>query len=69
MQIGVGRRGRIAAEAVGLDVSFTAGILRLIAPDIVESILMGNEPSGVSLTKLTQVRSAIWAEQRRELAF
>lgn len=59
------------AEVVGLDVSFAARILRLtlLAPDIVEAILMGNEPSGLSLTKLTQVRSAIWAEQRRELGF
>jgi len=59
------------AEAVGLDVSFAARIIRLtlLAPDIVEAILMGNEPSGLSLTKLTKVRSPIWTEQRRELGF
>jgi len=59
------------AEAVGLDVSFAARLLRLtlLAPDIVEAILMGKEPNGLSLTKLTQVRSAIWEEQRRELGF
>lgn len=59
------------AEAVGLDVSFAARIIRLtlLAPDIVEAILSGNEPSGLSLTRLTKVRSVIWTEQRRELGF
>jgi hypothetical protein len=38
-------------------------------PDIVEAILKGNEPSGLSLKMLTKVRSAIWAEQRSELGF
>ena len=59
------------AEAVGLDVSFAARILRLtlLAPEIVEPILMGNEPSGLSLTTLTKVKSAIWTEQRMELGF
>lgn len=49
------------AEAVGLDVSFAARIMRLtlLAPDIVEAILSGKEPSGLSLTKLTKVRSTI----------
>jgi len=37
-----------------------------LAPDIVEAILMGNEPNGLSLTKLTKVESVIWAEQRRQ---
>jgi len=41
--------------------------LTLLAPDIVEAILMGEEPSGLSLTMLTKVRSVIWTEQRMEL--
>ena len=59
------------ARDIGLDVSFAARILRLtlLAPDIVEAILMGEEPSGLSLTKLTKVRSVIWTEQRKELGF
>ena len=36
---------------------------------IIEAILMGEEPSRLSLTKLTKVRSVIWTEQRRELSF
>ena len=57
------------AEAVGLDVSFAARLMRLtlLAPDIVEMILAGEEPDGVSLTRLTKVRSAIWEEQRGEV--
>lgn len=59
------------AEAVGLDVSFAARIIRLtlLAPDIIEAILMGNEPSGLSLTKLTKVRSVMWDDQRVALGF
>ena len=59
------------AREVGLDVSFAARLLRLtlLAPDIVEAILMGEEPSGLSLTKLTKVRSVIWTEQMMELEF
>ena len=41
--------------------------LTLLAPDIVEAILMGNEPSGLSLTMLTKGKSVIWTEQRKEL--
>jgi hypothetical protein len=54
------------AREIGLDPSFAARLLRLtlLAPDIVESILICNEPSGLSLTNLTRVRSPIWEEQR-----
>jgi len=41
----------------------------LLAPDMVEAILMDNESSGLSLTKLTKVKSAFWTEQRKELGF
>ena len=66
-----GRFGSISdlAREIGLDVSFAARLLRLtlLAPDIVESILMGNEPSGLSLTKLTKQLPVMWADQRTEL--
>lgn len=57
------------AREIGLDVSFAARLLRLtlLAPDIVESVLMGEEPSGLSLTTLTKQLSVLWNEQRREL--
>jgi len=57
------------AREIGLDVSFAARLLRLtlLAPDIVEAILMGEEPSGLSLTMLSKQLPMLWAEQRREL--
>jgi len=59
------------ARETGLDVSFAARLLRLmlLPPDVVEAILLGEEPSGFSLTKLTKGKSAIWREQRREFGF
>ena len=57
------------AREIGLDVSFAARLLRLtlLAPDIVEAILVGEEPSGLSLTMLTKQLPMTWEEQRREL--
>lgn len=57
------------AREIGLDVSFAARLLRLtlLAPDIVEMILMGEEPSGLSLTMLTKQLPMLWDEQRKEL--
>lgn len=57
------------AREIGLDVSFAARLLRLtlLAPDIVEAILMGEEPSGLSLTMLTKQLPVLWTEQRKEL--
>ncbi len=54
------------AREIGLDVSFAARLLRLtvLAPDIIEAILMGEEPSGLSLTMLTKQMPANWEEQR-----
>ena len=56
------------ARQIGLDVSFAARLLRLtrLAPDIIEAILTGEEPSGLSLTMLTKQLSVVWEEQRRE---
>jgi hypothetical protein len=56
------------ATAQGCDPSYVARLLRLtlLAPDIVESILEGAEPDGLSLGKLYQLPMA-WDEQRRAL--
>ncbi len=57
------------AREIGLDVSFAARLMRLtlLAPDIIESILMGDEPSGLSLTILTKMLPPEWGRQRHEL--
>ena len=59
------------AREIGLDVSFAARLLRLtlLAPDIIEAILMGEEPSGLSLTMLTKQLPMLWDEQRHVLGF
>ena len=59
------------AREIGLDVSFAARLLRLtlLAPDIVEAILMGEEPSGLSLTLLTRQLPTLWHDQRRMPGF
>ena len=59
------------AREIGLDVSFAARLLRLtlLAPDIVESVLMGEEPSGLSLTMLTKQSPSSWSEQRALFGF
>ena len=56
------------AAAQGVDPSYVARILRLtlLAPDIIESILDGTEPDGLSLGKLYQLPMA-WDEQRTVL--
>jgi hypothetical protein len=43
--------------------------LTLLAPDIIQAILEGNEPSGVSLEKLTKNLPLDWVEQRKMLGF
>ena len=35
------------------------------APDIIDAILCGNEPDGLSLEKLRKDLPTIWREQRR----
>ena len=54
------------AREIGLDVSFAARLLRLtlLAPDIIEAILVGEEPSGLSLTMLTKQSHVVWENQR-----
>ena len=43
--------------------------LALLAPDIVEAIVRGEEPSGVSLERLVKGMPVLWEEQREELGF
>jgi hypothetical protein len=56
------------AAAQGVDPSYVARILRLtlLGPDIVESIVDGTEPDGLSLGKLFRA-PLNWDEQRRAL--
>ena len=59
------------AKIFRVDASYLSRILRLtlLAPDIVEAILGGREPSGLSLAKLTKSVSLTWDEQRRRFVF
>lgn len=54
-----------------LDRGYVGRILRLtlLAPDIIQAILDGWEPSGLSLEKLTKPFPDDWSEQRRHLGF
>jgi hypothetical protein len=57
------------ALALGVDNSYLARMLRLtlLAPDIIEAIIGGTEPDGLSLEILYRVPVG-WEEQRRALA-
>lgn len=57
------------ANAIGMDVSYVARLYRLafLAPDIIEAILDGNEPEGLSMRILSQTLPLDWREQRRAL--
>ena len=59
------------AQAIGLDVSYTARLYRLtlLAPDIIEAILDGREPDGISMRILSQPIPLDWKEQRKLLGF
>ncbi|MGD0111867.1 MAG: hypothetical protein ABSD48_08370 [Armatimonadota bacterium] len=59
---------RALALALGVDNSYVARLVRLslLAPDIVETILDGTEPSGLSLAKLFRA-PLDWGRQRRDL--
>ena len=63
----------ISDLAMNLDVdnSYVARILKLstLAPDIVEAILNGEEPTGLSLAKLTKTFPTDWDEQRAMVGF
>ena len=60
------------AVALRLDRSFVARMLRLtlLAPDIVEAILSGDEPSGLTYKDLSWGKfPALWSEQRKRFGF
>jgi AraC-like DNA-binding protein len=61
---------RELAGDLGVSHSYVARILRLttLAPDIVEAIVDGTEPGGLSLEKLYRA-PMVWEEQRRVLGF
>ena len=40
-----------------------------LAPDIIEAILGEDEPSGLSLERLTRRLPLLWSEQRKRLRF
>ena len=57
------------AEALQVDRSYVGRIMRLalLAPDIVEAIVDGREPSGLSLERLVKGTPVLWGEQRERL--
>ncbi|MCC6311611.1 MAG: hypothetical protein IT345_11960 [Trueperaceae bacterium] len=59
------------ARALDVDRSYVGRITRLtlLAPDIVEAILRGVEPSGLSLQRLTKQLPVEWPRQRAALGF
>ena len=62
---------RAIAEEEGLTERPVARILRLafLAPDIVEAILEGRQPSDLELQRLLQGLPLTWAEQRELAGF
>ncbi len=68
-----GQHPSIAALARALDVdrAYVSRTLRLtlLAPDIIQAILRGNEPSGLSLNRLTGRLPILWSGQREMLGF
>jgi hypothetical protein len=60
---------RALAASSGVDNSYVARMLRLtlLAPDLIEAILGGTEPDGLSLEKLYRA-PVEWEEQREVLA-
>ena len=59
------------AQRLGLERSYVARTLRLalLAPDIVDAVLNGEEPSGLSLARLAKAVPMLWNEQRKTLGF
>ena len=60
------------AAALRMDRSFVARVLRLtlLAPDIVEAILSGDEPSGLTYKELCSGKfTELWCEQRGRFGF
>ncbi len=68
-----GKYGSISelALAIGMNFSYAARIYRLtyLAPDIIEAILDGREPDGLSMRVLEHVKTVVWEEQRARLGW
>jgi hypothetical protein len=62
---------RAIAKKVGLDERYVRRVLEcaFLAPDIVESILDGRQPSNLTFAKLTRGLPMSWVEQRQRLGF
>ena len=67
-----GRYGSAAelASAEKINPSYVSRVLRLtlLAPDIVEMIVEGQQANGIEVAVLLQPFSADWAEQQRALS-
>jgi hypothetical protein len=59
------------AKHEGINESYIARVLRLtlLAPDIIESILSGDQPADITLATLMRPPPMLWAEQSKELGF
>jgi len=57
------------ASALNLDRSYVAKLLNLtlLAPDIVEAAVGGNEPAGMSIARLRLGVPARWKEQKKQI--
>ena len=55
------------AHGAGVDRTYVGRMLRLtsLAPDIVEAVLKGDEPEGMSLGRLRRGLPMRWEEQRK----
>jgi len=58
------------AEDIGISRWYMARLLRisLLAPDLMEAIVDGREPDGMSIEKLRKPLPMLWSEQRSMLA-
>jgi site-specific DNA recombinase len=62
---------RAIARRLGLNERYVSRVLQcaFLAPDIVEAILDGRQPSNLSLERLTDGLPLNWIEQRKQLGF
>lgn len=62
---------RQMADDLGIVAPYMSRLIRLtfLAPDIIEAIVDGREPDGMSIEKLRRPMPLLWEEQRCVLAF
>lgn len=62
---------RELAETVGLDAAYVARVMRLtlLSPEIVKTIMEGNEPSSLTYRELAKPFPVLWEEQKAALGF